>query len=329
MTDNREQERKQAVKDILINQFGSIDWDSTVEEIDSVYTFNRLTPDVAKEKTENYLPQNCKYYHENVCGNRKARGRAVYCNNDLDCKHYEPIPIIPSVFVETPETIDESGGLANPQATEKVKEKIVVLLKQMALQVQRGQSAEIYYYADQIIALLPPSREEKVIGRPISRQESIELSRKILDNAERERLEIATKEAWSFNREELRKSFAKLCANGNRSCSYDCVNCKDLNSLLPEKQSWQEQAKAEAIHNWFELSYASYLVLPRSILQSAPDEWQTKFVALLEVLHGLFGDVPAEGTYHITLKNDAGKFISDPLRDYERGRRHIKPVSVK
>ena len=38
------------------------------------------------------------------------------------------------------------------------------------------------------------------------------------------------------------------------------------------------------IHNWFGLSYANYLVLPRSILQSMDAEWQKKLVNLLNEL---------------------------------------------
>lgn len=38
----------------------------------------------------------------------------------------------------------------------------------------------------------------------------------------------------------------------------------------------------EAIHTWFSLTYSNYLVLPRSVFQSMPDEWQTKSVELLE-----------------------------------------------
>jgi hypothetical protein len=37
----------------------------------------------------------------------------------------------------------------------------------------------------------------------------------------------------------------------------------------------------DAIHGWFNLTYANYLVIPRSILQSMPGDWQTSFVALL------------------------------------------------
>lgn len=38
------------------------------------------------------------------------------------------------------------------------------------------------------------------------------------------------------------------------------------------------------IHNWFGLSYANYLVLLRSILQSMDAEWQKKLVNLLNEL---------------------------------------------
>jgi hypothetical protein len=80
----------------------------------------------------------------------------------------------------------------------------------------------------------------------------------------------------------------------------------------------------ELIHDWFELSYASYLVLPRSVLQSAPDKWQEKFVELLNELGEKFDRVPRKGTYGVYLKDENGKFIADELRDYERGRRIIK-----
>lgn len=39
--------------------------------------------------------------------------------------------------------------------------------------------------------------------------------------------------------------------------------------------------KDDYIHNWFGLTYANYLVLPRSILQSMDAEWQKKMVDLL------------------------------------------------
>jgi hypothetical protein len=49
------------------------------------------------------------------------------------------------------------------------------------------------------------------------------------------------------------------------------------------------------IHTWFSLTYANYLVLPRSVLQSMPEDWQHRFTALLEEMDTAFGhlDWPA------------------------------------
>lgn len=84
----------------------------------------------------------------------------------------------------------------------------------------------------------------------------------------------------------------------------------------------------EPIHDFFELSYASYLVLPRSALQSMPVKWQRLFVALLNQMHEAFGDIPEHGTYHVDLKDDNGRFVHDPLQDYGRGRRRLSPTNA-
>ncbi len=80
-----------------------------------------------------------------------------------------------------------------------------------------------------------------------------------------------------------------------------------------------------AIHNWFELSYASYLVLPRTLLQSMPLQWQEDFVAHLEEMERLLPDWPGpDCSIEVHLRNDqTGLFVMDPMRDYERGRRRI------
>lgn len=84
----------------------------------------------------------------------------------------------------------------------------------------------------------------------------------------------------------------------------------------------------EPIHEFFSLSYASYLVLPRSALQSMPVKWQRLFVALLNQMHEAFGDIPEHGTYHVDLKDDNGRFVHDPLQDYQRGRRRLSPTNA-
>jgi len=79
----------------------------------------------------------------------------------------------------------------------------------------------------------------------------------------------------------------------------------------------------EPVHGWFELSYAQYLTIPRSVLQSMPDEWQARFVACLEQLDEAIRWRPETGRYWVRLKDGDGRFVRDPLMDYERGRRRI------
>jgi hypothetical protein len=49
------------------------------------------------------------------------------------------------------------------------------------------------------------------------------------------------------------------------------------------------------IHTWFSLTYANYLVVPRSVLQSMPEDWQHRFTGLLGEMSTAFGhlDWPA------------------------------------
>ncbi len=77
------------------------------------------------------------------------------------------------------------------------------------------------------------------------------------------------------------------------------------------------------IHQWFELSYAQYLTIPRSVLQSMPVAWQARFVACLEELDATIDWRPPHGRYWVQLKDEQGRYVADPLMDYERGRRRI------
>lgn len=56
-----------------------------------------------------------------------------------------------------------------------------------------------------------------------------------------------------------------------------------------ELRGLERAEEHEAIHVWFELTYANYLVLPRSVLQSMPDEWQQRFVGALREMEDAFG----------------------------------------
>ena len=79
------------------------------------------------------------------------------------------------------------------------------------------------------------------------------------------------------------------------------------------------------IHLWFGLSYSSYLVLPRSVLQSMPREWQERFVAALREADKSFGHLNEGNHYGIELHDPCCTAITDPLADYQRGRRRLEP----
>lgn len=85
---------------------------------------------------------------------------------------------------------------------------------------------------------------------------------------------------------------------------------------------------ADRLHTWWELSYASYLVLPRSLMQSMPDEWQDRMAALLEegVKETRQRGVEWPGrdqNIAVNLRGPDGRFVRDDLADYQRGRRRL------
>jgi predicted DNA-binding protein len=53
------------------------------------------------------------------------------------------------------------------------------------------------------------------------------------------------------------------------------------------------------IHEHFGLSYCNYLVLPRTLLQSMPTEWQERMVACLEELDAAFQHVEQPDRYKV------------------------------
>lgn len=88
-------------------------------------------------------------------------------------------------------------------------------------------------------------------------------------------------------------------------------------------------ASSEPIHDWFSLSYASYLVIPRTILQSCTPENQQRLVDALDAIYeecsaNMENHWPHEATIDVRLKDCAtGRFVKDDLADYQRGRRRL------
>lgn len=83
---------------------------------------------------------------------------------------------------------------------------------------------------------------------------------------------------------------------------------------------------ANAIHDWFGLTYASYLVLPRSVMQSMPAEWQETMVKLLDECGDRLGQHYEANEYDVRLRVN-GKFASDPLSGYRHNQ--LEPVAPK
>ena len=79
----------------------------------------------------------------------------------------------------------------------------------------------------------------------------------------------------------------------------------------------------EDVHQFFSLSYASYLALPRSIMQSMPADWQHRFSELMDEVQDKYGGYDMR--YTVNKRDAKGRFIPDELRNYERGRRIIEP----
>ncbi len=74
------------------------------------------------------------------------------------------------------------------------------------------------------------------------------------------------------------------------------------------------------LHEWFELSYASYLTLHRTLLQSMPVEWQERMVGLLTELSESFAHLQHPHTYSVHARDSKGRFISEPFPPYRHAR---------
>lgn len=53
------------------------------------------------------------------------------------------------------------------------------------------------------------------------------------------------------------------------------------------------------VHRWFELTYSSYQVMPRVLMQSMPIDWQVRMVALLDEMRDAFRDVEKPDEYRV------------------------------
>ncbi|MBT9395336.1 hypothetical protein KLP40_19370 [Hymenobacter sp. NST-14] len=76
----------------------------------------------------------------------------------------------------------------------------------------------------------------------------------------------------------------------------------------------------QAVHRWFGLSYANYLVLPRAQLQSMPEQWQQRFASCLQEFRAAFAGSEQARSYQIRAVDAEGYFVKDPVPHYDGGR---------
>lgn len=68
------------------------------------------------------------------------------------------------------------------------------------------------------------------------------------------------------------------------------------------------------IHEWFGLTYCNYQVLPRTLMQSMPTEWQERMVACLNEMQDAFQHIPQAEVYDV---HAATEHIVNEMTDAE------------
>lgn len=72
------------------------------------------------------------------------------------------------------------------------------------------------------------------------------------------------------------------------------------------------------VHRWFELTYAQYLTIPRSVMQAMPADWQDTMVGCLEELDNTIDWRPDDNRcYFVTLRELIEEWDEDEQRFVE------------
>lgn len=124
--------------------------------------------------------------------------------------------------------------------------------------------------------------------------------------------------------ERLRELHPSTCFVYNAEGTEVCI--KQLGHDDPHGEDWDvwQSDGDEDVHAFFGLSYANYLVVPRTVLQSQPREWQARFVQVMKELERWCRENDIEyGPYSVVYNGEKGRFGPDPIPPYDRGRARV------
>lgn len=69
-------------------------------------------------------------------------------------------------------------------------------------------------------------------------------------------------------------------------------------------------------HAWFGLTYSHYLVIPRSILEAMPLDWQNSMIALLDEARDKLDTDKIQDRYSVQLRGSDVNYVPDPFANY-------------
>ncbi len=111
--------------------------------------------------------------------------------------------------------------------------------------------------------------------------------------------------------------------NGRWICFYNevrgdvhvCEDCETMvakNILLVPTENCINTPGHDKLHQWFGLSYASFLILPRVLMQAMPNKWQGKMAELLNDFGDEFDNMPDDAVNFTVRSTRNGKMIKMP-----------------
>lgn len=72
----------------------------------------------------------------------------------------------------------------------------------------------------------------------------------------------------------------------------------------------------DPVHIWFGLTYSSYLVLHRSLMEGMPYQWQDKMIALLNEMDDTYDNSKMPTNFMVKARGERNRFIVDPFSQY-------------